>query len=125
VETAKRAVDFHDVKEFTQGSCYQLAEVINEATGWPIYAFWDEYTRDYDMHMFVRTPRGTFLDVLGEHTRYQMLHDWDEKHIRKVKKGFNLHIWDFGNPYFDSTQRAREIMPWLLAKYQAGERIAS
>jgi hypothetical protein len=84
-----------------------------------MYAFWDIYTNDYDMHMFVKTPRGTFLDIVGEHTRHQMVSDCDEHHIRKVRKDFDTRVWDFGNPYFDSTERAREITPLVLARYEA------
>jgi hypothetical protein len=108
-----------DISAFTEGSCYQLAEAVRDATGWPMYAFWDYVGRDYDIHAFVKTPRGTFLDIEGEHSRYRMLRDWagdDGFGIRRVKKG--LRSWDFGNPYYDSMPRARRIVPALLARYE-------
>lgn len=110
-------ITLYDVERFTYGSCYQLAEAIHDATGWPMYAFWDEYFRDYDIHAFVKTPRGTFLDVTGEHTRYRMLRKWQGRHIRRIRDSYNMRSWDIGNPFFDSLPRAREIVPALLADY--------
>lgn len=106
-----------DVERFTYGSCYQLAEAISSATGWPMYAFWDDFIQDYDIHAFVRTPRGTFLDITGEHSRYRMLRQWDGLHIRKIRDSYNIRSWDFGNPFFDSTPRAQQLVPVLLAEY--------
>jgi hypothetical protein len=122
-----------DITRFTCGSCYQLAEAIRDVTGWPIYAFWDEHFQDYDIHAFVKTPRGTYLDIYGEHSRYKMLSRWGERHIRRVRKTADLRSWDFGNPFYDSYPRARQIAPLLIADYHnrattsagIGERISA
>ena len=111
-------ITLDDIERFTCGSCYQLAEAIRDATGWPVYAFWDDHFQDYDIHAFTKTPRGTYLDILGEHSRYRMLRYWGERHIRKVHESFSLRTWDFGNPFFDSAPRAREIVPLLIAGYE-------
>lgn len=110
-----------DIVRFTCGSCYQLAEAISDVTGWPIYAFWDKHFKDYDIHAFVKTPRGTYLDIYGEHTRYKMLSLWGEQHIRRVRKASALRSWDFGNPYYDSYPRARQVAPLLIAAYESRE----
>lgn len=107
-----------DIIRFTFGSCYQLAEAIHDVTGWPLYAFWDEFFEDYDTHAFVKTPRGTFMDVYGEHTRYKMLIQWEAKHIRKVNSSYDLRRWDNGNPFYDSSARARQVAPLLIADYE-------
>lgn len=114
-----------DIERFTFGSCYQLAEAIRDATGWPIYAFWDTHFKDYDIHAFVKTPRGTYLDIRGEHSRYTMLRTWGERHIRRVRKSTNLRSWDFGNPYYDSSKRARQVAPLVIADYYSRERKAA
>jgi hypothetical protein len=111
-----------DIVRFTCGSCYQLAEAISD---WPIYAFWDKHFKDYDIHAFVKTPRGTYLDVYGEHTRYMMLSRWGERYIRRVREPFDFRSWDFGNPYYDSYPRARQIAPLLIADYESRERISA
>ena len=112
-------ITFDDVQRFTYGSCYQLAQAIRDVTGWPVYAFWDDHFNDYDIHAFVKTPSGTFLDVLGEHTRYQMLTKWDGRHIRRVANSYDMHTWDQGNPFYDSSPRAKEIAPVLVAGYHS------
>ncbi len=113
----------HDIEAFTEGSCYQLALAVQEVTRWPVYAFWDRDSRDYDLHAFVKTPRGTFLDINGEHSRYAMFCDWvdydfEDYGIRRVRKDYNLRRWDLGNPHFDSMPRARELVPALLSEYE-------
>jgi hypothetical protein len=115
----------NDIKRFTQGSCYQLAQAIRDATGWPVYAFWDKYFHDYDIHAFVRTPRGTYLDIYGEHTRYMIMQQWDESHMRKVPDSYSMRSWDIGNPYYDSSKRARQVAPLLIAAYESRERISA
>jgi hypothetical protein len=111
-------ITFDDITRFTCGSCYQLAQAINEITGWPIYAFWDEHFEDYDIHAFVKTPRGTFMDITGEHSRYRMFRRWEwAAHIRKVSASYDMRQWDNGNPFYDSLPRAREVAPVLIANY--------
>jgi hypothetical protein len=115
----QNTITAYDLTCFTCGSCYQLAEVIHEITGWPVYAFWNDLYRDYDIHAFVKTPRNTFMDVYGEHSRYRMLTRWEMQHIRRVRRSYDLHQWDNGNPFYDSTDRAREIAPLLIADYNS------
>lgn len=109
------AITDADVLTFTEGSCYQLAAAIREATGWPMYAFWNQRDQQFDDHAFVKTPNGKFLDVKGEHTRKEMHNDWTPNRIKKVPKCYDLSEWDDLNPYFDSMDRAREIVPQVLA----------
>lgn len=112
-----------DVERFCYGSCYQLAEVISERTGWPVYAFWDDHYGDYDIHAFIRTPRGTYLDILGEHNSREMKVGWDAYGltIRKVRKSYNFRSWDIFNPFYDSSDRARELLPALLYPFRGCE----
>jgi hypothetical protein len=108
-----------DIERFTFGSCYQLAEAIRDIYGWPVYAFWDTHFKDYDIHAFVKTPRETYLDIHGEHSRYKMLSRWGERHIRRVRDSYDMRSWNFGNPYYDSYPRALEIAPVLIADYNS------
>ncbi len=111
-------IDWQDHYWFTEGACYRLALAIHDTTGWPVCAFWDERERDYDIHAFVKTPRGTYLDIEGEHTRKEMLDRWKGgTSIRQVR---NLKwLADWGQPddtdLQDCDERAIELVPEVLA----------
>lgn len=100
---------------FTQGACHWLAIAINEMSGWPVCAFWR--AEDYDIHAFVETPRGTYLDVEGEHSAEWFLDRWDALKIREVHNVSIFNGWD--DMLFDpevAKARARKLAPGLIAK---------
>jgi hypothetical protein len=116
------AISPHDHFVFTCGACHQLAFAIHEATGWPVCAFWGVYKGkyDYDVHAFVRTPRGTFLDIDGEHTRYGMCKKWHSRHIHTVRDVTTFMAeWD-SDCWCSAYDRARELVPTVLAFYEEG-----
>lgn len=59
---------------FTRGCCHKLAQAISKITGWPVCAFF--YEGQANIHAFVRTPRGTYVDIQGEHTEQEITKTW-------------------------------------------------
>jgi hypothetical protein len=115
----RRRITRQDKVRFMQGSCYQLAKALHDITGWPMYAYWDG--AEYDIHVFVETPTGTYLDINGEHTKDQMLARWAmwSTDIRLVTDyATQLAWWDNDNPHFDSMPRAREVAEELVYRYR-------
>ncbi|MGH7238830.1 MAG: hypothetical protein ACREHG_02065 [Candidatus Saccharimonadales bacterium] len=112
-----------DHQLFTQGACHWLAKVINRITGWPIYAFWNDET-EWDDHIFVRTPYGTFLDIDGEQTKAELLERWNAKSlgpfdvICEVPEDANFAAEGFDDfiDVEDSIMRAEAVAPGLIKK---------
>lgn len=111
-----------DISTFTEGWCHRLALAINRETGWPVVAFWNAFMESYDTHAFVRTPRGTFLDIKGEHTADEMCREWYESEIREVD---DLEFFDrdgewggfLEQSYAD--KRASKLVPEVLQLVEA------
>jgi len=112
---------------FTQGSCHQLAIAIHKETDWPVCAFKDNWSGSWDVHAVVKTPGGRYLDIEGLHTRNSLFRKWIREDSTFSDSGYGLQVvknpekaladWDFGNPYFDSMARAKELVPVLLKEY--------
>lgn len=57
------------IERYTQRDCEQLAITLSQLTGWPVVVVSDGQTENFIgyIHAGVLTPRGTVLDVQGEH----------------------------------------------------------
>jgi hypothetical protein len=106
-----------DDREYTQGACWVLANVISEMTGWPRY----RVTPD-PLHVWVGTPGGHAVDVRGYHPEHmdEFAAEWydrsDSESYDIVDEDDDLSQWSFFSGwhprYWD---RAREIAPILIA----------
>lgn len=110
-----------DESLFTRGGCLVLAELLNEQTGWPIYSLnTSEYPDEPDLHAFVRTPDGQYLDIEGKHTRDEMLARWAPWQPFQLAEydpeDFDETWTQRGEPWAkEYEQRGAELVPELIA----------
>jgi hypothetical protein len=100
-----------DIEVYTEGDCFVLAQAVHEITGWPMCAF--SYDNTPDLHAFVMTPDGKYLDIEGKHTPKQLRKKWqcgldiNEYTVDEFK------LW--GEPNYDiGGERARELAQHLI-----------
>ena len=104
-----------DEERFTRGACFILAEVINDQTGWPICAFWNESEEEIDYHVFVQKPDGNYLDIRGSQTRQELLEWWGPgKVIVHDIDPLELFDWTCPFDHQESYERAIQIAPDLI-----------
>lgn len=111
----------YDERMFTRGGCLVLAEMISEQTGWPICALNTEDEPDEpDIHAFVQTPDGHYLDIEGKHTADEMMGRWSVWNPVGIAE---YYPEDFQDDWIqrgkqwsrEYEQRGEEILPELLA----------
>lgn len=96
-----------DIKTFTTGDCYILAETISEQTGWPECAFATDWFPQGSVHAFVKCPDGKYLDIEGRHSRVELEDRWG---YCDITENPDFSGWSgFGN-----WERAKEIAPVLI-----------
>lgn len=104
-----------DVERFTCGDCHLLARAIHELTGWPICAF-DAFDGP-DIHAFVRTPSGKYLDIEGVHAPHTFKRNWHERRVRRISWAALAADWGDAPRYGRySVVRARRLAPLLAAR---------
>ena len=111
----------NDEAMFTRGGCLVLADLISEATGWPVCSLTTEDEPDGpDIHAFVRTPDGKYLDIEGVHTEEEMLDRWVRWDPISIEE-YDLSQFDYswaqrGESWTrDYEVRGSQVMPELLA----------
>ena len=106
----------NDAERFTRGACFILAEVINDITGWPLCAFWNELAEEIDYHVFVQKPDGNYLDIRGSQTRQELLKWWGPgKVIVHDIDPLELFNWTCPFDHEESYDRATQVAPDLVA----------
>lgn len=109
-----------DIHRFTTGGCVTLAIGVYQETGWPVCSFYQALFGEYILHAFARTPRGTYLDISGEHSAGELHQRWDDFNqyqILEVPPGDFERVWGSGYGRGDYGERADEIVPVLVRKY--------
>lgn len=109
-----------DEYQFTHGGCLVLAKMISEQTGWPLCALLTRYYgEEPDIHAFVRTPDGRYLDVEGLHDEAAMLAEysqWQPCGIGEFYPEDFDESWPQESNYYGRQyeQRGAEIAPELI-----------
>ena len=116
-----------DIEAFTYGDCHILARELSQVTGWPICAFCAE--DEPDIHAFVRTPTGEYLDITGCYSPDTFGANWSHFFdgedppypVIETTYGEILDCWDRVEDYEmfpDSKQRARELAGIVIDFYR-------
>jgi hypothetical protein len=58
-------VDEDVIEAFTTGHCHSFALAMHEKTGWDMYACSYDPGYDTPAHVFIRHPKGKFVDITG------------------------------------------------------------
>ena len=100
-----------DIVTFTEGDCNVLAEVIHNKTGWSFAAFHQDGW--LDLHAFVITPSGKYLDVEGVHSYDDFVESWKCTTIIATTPEKLYKEWG-PNLFSHSRTRAEKIAPILI-----------
>lgn len=109
VETPIFSTDYIDY--FTEEYCDQLAIALHKKTGWQLFVCAEDWLNEeaHDercygegvIHVLVRLPDGTFLDINGIQTEDQVLQKWPDTFLR-VTEGCCFRTWVHSPGYVDN-----------------------
>lgn len=124
--TADRVFTPDEQEAFTWGDCWLLARAMHNITGWQMVAVGcsggraDGALRDW-VHIAVRTPEGSILDIDGFHTDDETTARWREDFWMVSAEEGDIEVFDVDVDMWnglteDQSARYSEIDPSLTAQ---------